>query len=145
MNALLHRSALAILMALGAVTGLWAYVAPHHWYENFPGMGMRWLPVFGPYNEHFAKDVGAMFLALAALTVMTFVLVGNQTLLRVTGVVWLVFNTLHCTYHLSMLHMLNARDATLNVILLLLFVLASVALLIPVRAESRVREVASRA
>jgi hypothetical protein len=136
MNALLHRSVLAILGGSGAVTGLWAYVAPRHWYQTFPGFGMSWLPSLGPYNEHFVKDVGAMFLALAAVTAVTFVLVANQTLVRVTALMWLVFNTLHCVYHLSMLHMYNTRDATLNGILLPLLVLAALALFSPVRSAN---------
>ena len=136
MNALFHRSVLAILGAAGAVTGVWAYVAPRHWYDHFPGLGMSWLPQLGPYNEHFVKDIGAMFLAMAALTAVTFLLVANQTLVRVTAVMWLVFNTLHCIYHLSMLQMYNSQDATLNAILLSLAVLAAVALFIPVRVSN---------
>ncbi len=136
MNALFHRSVLAILGATGAVTGVWAYVAPRHWYDNFPGLGMSWLPQLGPYNEHFVKDVGAMFLALATLTAVTFLLVTNQTLVRVTAATWLVFNTLHCIYHLSMVQMYNTRDATVNGILLPLAVLAAVALFVPVRVAS---------
>jgi hypothetical protein len=133
MNALLHRSALVLLGAGGAATGAWAYAAPRHWYDNFPGFGMSWLPPLGPFNEHLVKDVGAMFLAMAALTAVTFVLVANQTLVRVTAVMWLVFNTLHCIYHLSMLHMYDTRDATVNAILLPLLVLAAAALFRPVR------------
>ncbi len=136
MNALFHRILLAVLGAGGAVTGVWAYLAPRHWYDNFPGLGMSWLPQLGPYNEHFVKDVGAMFLALATLTAVTFLLVANQTLVRVTALTWLVFNTLHCIYHLSMLQMYNTRDATVNGILLPLAVLAAVALFIPVRVSS---------
>jgi tryptophan-rich sensory protein len=136
MNALLHRSVLALLGGSGAATGVWAYVAPRHWYHNFPGFGMSWLPQLGPYNEHFVKDVGAMFLALAAVSAVTFALVANQTLVRVTALMWLVFNTLHCIYHLSMLQMYNTRDATLNGILLPLLVLAAVALFSPVRIPS---------
>jgi hypothetical protein len=136
MNALLHRSALVFLGAGGAATGMWAYVAPRHWYHNFPGFGMSWLPQLGPYNEHLVKDVGAMFLAMAALTAVTFVLVANQTLVRVTALMWLVFNTLHCIYHLPMLQMYNTRDATVNAILLPLLVLAAVALFSPVRVSS---------
>lgn len=133
MNAALHRSALALLGTGGAATGLWAYLAPRHWYDSFPGLGMRWLPPLGPFNEHFATDVGAMFLAMAAVTAAAFVLVANQTLVRLTALMWLVFNTLHCAYHLSMLQMYNTRDATLNAILLPLLVLAAAALFIPVR------------
>jgi hypothetical protein len=136
MNAILHRSALAFLGVGGAATGLWAYLSPHHWYDNFPGLGMTWLPQLGPYNEHFAKDVGAMFLALAALAAVTFVLVANQTLVRVTAVTWLVFNTLHGIYHLPMLGMYNTRDALANGIVLSLLVLAAAALLIPARVKA---------
>ncbi len=68
MNALLHRSVLAVLGGSGAVTGGWAYAAPRRWYDTFPGLGMSWLPQLGPFNEHFVKDVGAMFLAMAAVT-----------------------------------------------------------------------------
>jgi hypothetical protein len=139
MYAVLHRSALAILGVSGAVTGVWAYVAPRHWYDNFPGLGMSWLPQLGPYNEHFVKDVGAMFLAMAALTAVTFVLVANQTLVRVTAITWLVFNTLHCVYHLSMLEMYNTRDAIINAILLPFLVLAAAALFTPVRVNQRSR------
>lgn len=127
---------MALLGLGGAVTGLWAYAAPRHWYDNYPGLGMTWLPQLGPYNEHFAKDVGAMFLALAAVSAVTFVLVANQTLVRVTAAMWLVFNTLHCAYHLSMLQMYNTRDATVNGILLPLAVLAAAALFVPVRVSS---------
>jgi hypothetical protein len=135
MNALLHRSALVLLGAGGAVTGAWAYAAPRHWYDNFPGFGMSWLPPLGPFNEHLVKDVGAMFLAMAALTAVTFVLVANQSLVRVTAVMWLVFNTLHCIYHLPMLHVYNTRDATVNAILLPLLVLVAAVLLKPIRVN----------
>jgi len=135
MNALLHRSALFLLGAGGAVTGGWAYAAPRHWYDTFPGFGMSWLPPLGPFNEHLVKDVGAMYLAMAALTAVTIVLVANQTLVRVTAVMWLVYNTLHCIYHLPMLHVYNTRDATVNAILLPLLVLAAAALLRPVRVN----------
>src|SRR5258707_688116 len=59
MNTSLQRGLLGFLAVTGAVTGLWAYVAPRNWYDTFPGMGLSWLPQLGPYNEHFAKDVGA--------------------------------------------------------------------------------------
>ncbi|OBG31878.1 hypothetical protein [Mycobacterium sp. E3198] len=136
MNALLHRSVLALLGVGGAATGLWAYAAPRHWYDNYPGFGMTWLPPLGPYNEHLAKDVGAMFLAMAAVSAVTFVLVANQTLVRTAALMWLVFNSLHCVYHLSMLQMYNTRDATINGILLPLAVLAAAALFLPVRVSS---------
>lgn len=50
------------LFALGNLgTGLWMLVDPPHWYENLPGG----VPDFGPMNEHFIRDVGAVFLLTA--------------------------------------------------------------------------------
>ncbi|MEV0036079.1 hypothetical protein [Streptomyces sp. NPDC050804] len=71
MNAKIRYAALGLLAVGGLYTGLWAYFSPKAWYENFPGFGRSRLPQLGPYNEHLAKDDGAMFLALAVLTVIT--------------------------------------------------------------------------
>lgn len=50
------------LFALGNLaTGAWMLVDPPHWYENLPGG----VPDFGPMNEHFIRDVGAVFLLTA--------------------------------------------------------------------------------
>ena len=42
-------------------------MAPRHWFATFPGLGLSWLPQLGPYNGHFARDVGAFFLGLTVL------------------------------------------------------------------------------
>lgn len=137
MNPILHRVCLVVLTTTGAVVGLWAYLAPLNWYNNFPGMGLQWLPVLGPYNEHFAKDVGAMYLALTALSAVALVYLANRTLLVVTAVSWTVFNLLHLIYHLTMLHMYGARDAILNAVSLSLILLCSAALAVPVRSHTK--------
>jgi hypothetical protein len=59
---------------------------PLHWFNNFPGLGMQWLPVLGPYNEHFAKDVGAAYLALASLSVCALIYLGHRALTLATTV-----------------------------------------------------------
>ncbi|MBB2990013.1 mannose/fructose/N-acetylgalactosamine-specific phosphotransferase system component IID [Mycolicibacterium iranicum] len=84
-NTTLHRVLLGVLAATGIVTGGWAFFAARHWYDTFPGLGMSWLPPLGPYNEHFVRDVGAFFLGLAVLSVLTFVHVTNTTLVRVAA------------------------------------------------------------
>ncbi|MEE2851642.1 MAG: hypothetical protein VX424_03185 [Actinomycetota bacterium] len=132
MSTALHRGLLVFLAATGGIAGFWAYFAPCHWYNNFPGMGLRWLPPFGPFNEHFCKDIGAMYLALTLLSVLTIVHITNTTLRRVTGGAWITFNLLHTAYHVTMLHMFTARDAMLNVVTLAAVLAASFALLIPV-------------
>lgn len=136
MNPFLYRVCLVVLTLSGAVVGCWAYFAPLNWYTTFPGMGMRWLPVLGPYNEHLVKDVGGMYLALTALSALTFVYLANRTLRLVTAVSWTTFNLAHLIYHLQMLHMYGARDAVLNVIALSGVLLCSAVLGLPARAAA---------
>jgi hypothetical protein len=135
----MHRALLVVLAAYGGTTGLWAYLAPRHWYDNFPGMGFSWLPQLGPYNEHFIKDAGAMFLALTVLSVLTIVYV-TTTMLKITAATWVTFNALHFVYHMTMLQVYSARDAVLNVIVLSTVLVCSVGLFIPVRDYLRVAQ-----
>jgi hypothetical protein len=140
MNTALQRGLLSFLVATGALTGLWAYVAPRNWYDTFPGMGLSWLPQLGPYNEHFTKDVGAMFLGLTLLSVLTFIHVANTTLVKVTAGTWTVFNLLHFIYHMQMLGMYNTRDQILNVLVLSAILLAGAALFVPARPPAKVMQ-----
>lgn len=133
-NLIVHRGCLLVLTIVGLSLGLWAYFAPLHWYSTFPGMGMRWLPVLGPYNEHFVKDVGAMFLALGALSAVAVYHLRNRPVVVITAISWSVFNALHLIYHLGMLHMYGPRDAVLNAVGLSLLLAASLILLVPARA-----------
>jgi hypothetical protein len=134
MKPIVYRVCLAVLALSGALVGSWAYFAPLNWYNTFPGMGMRWLPVLGPYNEHLIKDVGSMYLALTVLSALTFVYLPNWTLRIVTAASWTVFNALHLIYHLQMLHMYGTRDAVLNVIALGGVLVCSVTLGVPARS-----------
>ncbi|MCV7425541.1 hypothetical protein [Mycobacterium montefiorense] len=133
MNSFLYRACLFVLTLSGVFVGCWAYFAPLNWYNTFPGMGLRWLPVLGPYNEHLVKDVGSMYLALTVLSALTLVYLSNRTLRIVTAVSWTTFNLLHLIYHLTMLHMYGTRDAILNVIALGGVLLCSMALGLPAR------------
>jgi len=132
MNTKLRYASLGLLAVVGLYTGLWAYFSPTNWYANFPGLGLSWLPQLGPYNEHLAKDAGAMFLALAMLTLITLRSVRNTRLVQTTGAVWLLFNVLHFLYHVQHLDMYNTRDQVLNVVFLAALVLLAAVLLVPV-------------
>ncbi|MCV7319596.1 hypothetical protein [Mycolicibacterium confluentis] len=136
MNPLLHRFCLTVLALTGVVVGVWAYFAPLHWYNTFPGFGLQWLPVLGPYNEHFAKDVGAMYLGTAALAAMAFAYLGNRALMRATALMLSIFNLLHLVYHVPMLHMYGPLDATLNVISLTAILACSLATALPVKTHT---------
>ncbi|MCV7382900.1 hypothetical protein H7K14_03525 [Mycolicibacter longobardus] len=131
MNSILHRVCLIILTTFGLSLGAWAYFAPLNWYNTFPGMGMRWLLVLGPYNEHLVKDVGGMFLALGVLSAVAVYHLRNRPVVVITAISWSVFNALHLIYHLGMLHMYGPRDAILNAVGLSLLLVVSLALLVP--------------
>ncbi|PSM43973.1 hypothetical protein C6Y14_06245 [Streptomyces dioscori] len=137
MNTKIRYAALGFLGVTALYTGVWAYFAPKEWHASFPGFGMSWLPQLGPYNEHLAKDAGAMFLALAVLTAIALRSVRSvrdNRLVQTTGAVWLVFNVLHLSYHMQHLGMYGTRDQILNVVVLTALVLASAVLLVPVKA-----------
>jgi len=126
-----HRVLLGCLSLTAVFVGGWAYFAPAHFHDYFPGFGMRWLPVFGPFNEHLVKDVGAMYLGLAVLSVMALIFVRNRTLVIVAAGAWTMFNLLHLVYHVQMLHMLGPRDQVVSMVALWGVLLASVGLFIP--------------
>ncbi|MDX8035306.1 hypothetical protein SK803_34285 [Lentzea sp. BCCO 10_0856] len=133
MKLLLDRISLAFIALTSAYVGCYAYFATESWYANFPGLGLRWLPQLGPYNEHLAKDVGAANLAFTALALVALANVKKPMVVQLAGAALLVFNVLHFAYHLTMLHMYEPRDQVLNVVLLSLLVVLSLILVIPSR------------
>lgn len=48
----------------GLSVGVWATLFPRSFYDSFPGFHRIWVGVDGPYNEHLARDVGSLYLAL---------------------------------------------------------------------------------
>lgn len=136
MSRVVHRGCLIVLTVMGLGVGGWAYVAPLNWYSTFPGLGMRWLPPLGPYNEHFVKDVGGMYLALAALSALAVYYLSNRAVVVITAISWSIFNALHLIYHIGMLHMYGPRDAALNAVSLSLALVASLLLLVPARVRA---------
>ncbi|MEV4728763.1 hypothetical protein [Saccharopolyspora sp. NPDC049426] len=133
----IDRACLAVLTFASVFTGAWAYFAPRFFYDSFPGLGLSWLPQLGPYNEHFVKDVGAMFLALAVLSAVALRHADDGRSSRMAGAVWLVFNVLHFGYHVTMLHMYEPLDQVLNVIVLGVLIVVSVPLVAQPRADGR--------
>jgi heme/copper-type cytochrome/quinol oxidase subunit 4 len=126
----LRYASLGLLAVTALYTGIWAYFSPESWHANFPGFGLSWLPQLGPYNQHLAKDAGAMFLAMATLTIITLRYVRDNRAVRTAGAVWLVFNVLHLIYHMRHLHMYETRDQILNVVSLSSLVVLSIPLLV---------------
>ncbi|WP_109639388.1 hypothetical protein [Lentzea atacamensis] len=52
-----------------AYQGVWAAAFPLSFYNDFPGPGLHWVAALSPYNEHLARKVGALNLALMVLSV----------------------------------------------------------------------------
>lgn len=47
-----------LVLGLGHVAnGVWMLVDPGHWYTDLPAA----VPDYGPYNEHFVRDIGCAF------------------------------------------------------------------------------------
>lgn len=98
MSMTLRRVILWATAAIGFFVGLWATTWPASFYTSFPGLGRVWIAVDGPFNEHLIRDVGALYLALAAASVAaTFSRTPDAG--RVVGVAWTVFGIPHLMYH----------------------------------------------
>ena len=121
---------LGVLAVSAAYVGVWATIAPHDWYEQFPGLGMHWLQVLGPYNEHLARDVGGLYLALVVISVGALARAEDASLTRICGGAWAIFSVPHLVFHLAHLSMYTTRDQILNVVTLGGTVLIAVTLLL---------------
>lgn len=100
MNTSYRRWLLALTVIIGLYVGLWAQVFPHAFYTSFPGFRLHWISLDGAENEHLARDVGSLYLALTAIS---FAGVFSKTAVigRIAGLGWSVFGVLHCAYHVS--------------------------------------------
>jgi hypothetical protein len=129
---LFHRIVLAITAAVGAYVGVWAAAFPQSFYDSFPGFGFMWIAVDGPYNEHLIRDVGALYLAIAAIALYAF-FARSLAATRSVGIAWTVFGVPHLAYHLHHLSELAPIDAIGNVITLGGSLLLGILLLLPER------------
>ena len=50
--------------------GVWATFATRSFYDDFPGLGRRWVAGDGPYNAHLASDAGLGFLAVGVVLLL---------------------------------------------------------------------------
>ena len=139
-----QRIVLALLFLTALSTGLFATLAPHSFYEDFPTPSMHWVASDGPYNRHLIVDLGSMYLALATLAGAALF---RPALARVAGLVLLVFSVPHFLYHTAHLDLYGTRDKILNEAGLLAVVLLAALLCVPRDrwAASRTPAVSSRA
>lgn len=83
-----------------AFIGAWALVSPRDWFEQFPGVGHRWLALYGGgYDGHLAFDVGATFCALGVLLIVAAISL-RRSLVTLAVLSYLTFSVPHAIYHL---------------------------------------------
>jgi AhpD family alkylhydroperoxidase len=99
------------------MTGVWALLAPASWHNDFPGFGRDWLPVFGAYNEHLARDYGGALLALAILLAWA-ALAPRMPLTRAAPAAFLAFALPHFVFHVIHAGDLPLGDDIVNLVLL---------------------------
>jgi hypothetical protein len=133
-----RRILLAALAIVAVEIGLWATFAPQSWYDRFPGGGRDWVAVDGPYNEHLVRDVGALYLALAVVTIAALVLL-RPVLVRVAALAWLVSGIPHLVYHARHLDPYGTSDKVANIVSLSLGVVAPIVLLVLEARRDRAR------
>ena len=113
-----------IAVAVGqASTGLWALVAPHSFYGDFPAGRGGWVSATGPYNEHMTVDYGALSMALVAVLIAAAIVLERRLVLAAAGA-YLVWSVPHFIYHVLNLGPYDTADAIGNVVSLLFTVIA---------------------
>lgn len=132
MNNRFRRVVLAIAALIGVYVGFWAEVLPRSFYTSFPGFGLHWISMHGAYDEHLIRDVGSLYLALAAISVAA-IFARTAAQGRTAGLAWTVFGILHFAYHLAHLDG-SAVDKIGNVVTLGGSAVLGIILLFPPRS-----------
>lgn len=107
------RIGLGYLSGFSLLLGAWAGLAPRSFFDNFPGLGMAWISVDGPYNEHLLRDVGFLNLALAVVLISALVTLSKQLVMVAAGMS-LAWNIPHFLYHVFNTEGLDAIDIALS-------------------------------
>ena len=132
MNNISRRIVLTITAAMGLFVGVWAAAFPQGFYDAFPGLGLMWISVDGPFNEHLIRDVGALYVAIAAASIYA-IFARSLAATRAVGIAWTVFGAPHLAYHLAHLEGLAPIDVIGNVVSLGGSLLLGILLLLPAR------------
>ncbi len=125
-----RRVILWVAAAIGAYVGVWASFWPVSFYDTFPGLGRIWISVDGPFNEHLIRDVGGLYLGLAAASAAA-AFSPTPDAGRVIGVAWTVFGLPHLIYHARHFAEMAPVDAVGNAITLGGSLILGVVLLLP--------------
>jgi 2-alkyl-3-oxoalkanoate reductase len=92
------RIGLAIMGVFGLFVGAWQQFLPRSFYDGFPGFGLHWVSVDGPYNEHLMRDVGGAAIGVGLITLFA-MFRPSVGLVRAVAIAFLVSQVPHFTYH----------------------------------------------
>ena len=98
---------------------MWPLVSPRGFYDTFPGGGMHWIDVNGPYNEHFIRDFGALNAAVAVLVVFA-LWKPSKALLQATGLALAVYALPHAIFHVQNIDVYESDEKLIAVVPLML-------------------------
>lgn len=132
MTLALRRILLGATAAIGLYVGLWAAVWPVAFYDAFPGLGRIWIAIDGPFNEHLTRDVGSLYLALAAASIAA-AFSSRSDAGRVVGVAWTVFGIPHLIYHATTFGGMAPIDVVGNIVSLGGSLVLGIVLMLPDR------------
>jgi nucleoside-diphosphate-sugar epimerase len=99
------RLGLWAMALFGLLGGISQQFAPRSFYDNFPGFGMHWVAVDGPYNEHLLRDLGGANLAFSVVTLFA-IARPSAGLVRAVAAAVLVAQVPHFIYHAAHLDVL---------------------------------------
>jgi hypothetical protein len=94
------RGGLVLLALPSAVIAGWGLIAPHSFYDTFPGAGRHWVSALPPYNEHLLRDFGAASLAMVVFLVGAAIIL-ERRLIQVALIALLAYSIPHFAYHVT--------------------------------------------
>jgi hypothetical protein len=99
------RLGLWAMALFSLLAGVQQQFAPRSFYDSFPGFGMHWVAVDGPFNEHLLRDLVGANLALGAVILFA---IARPTagLVRAVATAILVAQVPHFIYHAAHLEVL---------------------------------------
>lgn len=129
---LVIRLGLVALAVPYAALALWLVIAPHNFYESFPGLGAHWVRPMGAYSQHGFTDFGTALLGLA-FVVGAAAYGLERRIVQVALIASLLQGTTHFGYHLLHLDMMSTANDIGSQTALSYFVLLPLALLLAMR------------
>lgn len=120
--------------AIGLYLGVWASIFPYRFFTSFPGAGLHWIELMGPYDEHLVRDVGFMYLAMAAMMIAA-MFTRTAVAGRLAGLGWTINSGLHFIFHMTHLKG-SAVDIVGHVVSLSFSLVLGIVLLFPSRVPA---------